>query len=64
MYDSDLSDEEWGLIKHHFQRQDNRGAQSDAYQARCDQRYPLPHKVGAQWRMLASQNGQCCSIAV
>jgi putative transposase len=28
MYDSDLSDEEWGLIEHHFQRQDNRGARS------------------------------------
>jgi hypothetical protein len=32
MYDNDLCDEEWGVIRHHFQRQDNRGAPSGAYQ--------------------------------
>lgn len=26
MYASDLSDEEWRLIEHHFQRNDKRGA--------------------------------------
>ncbi len=27
MYDSDLSTEEWALIKHHFKPKDNRGAE-------------------------------------
>ena len=64
MYDSDLCDEEWGVIKHHFQRQDNRGAQPGHTKRHVINAILYLNKTWAQWRMLASQRGQRCSIAV
>jgi putative transposase len=52
MYDSDLSDEEWGLIEHHFQRQDNRGARSVHAKRDVVNAILYLNKTGAQWRML------------
>jgi transposase len=52
MYDSDLSDEEWGLLEHHFQRQDNRGARSVHAKRDVVNAILYLNKTGAQWRML------------
>ncbi len=52
MYDSDLSDEEWELIEHHFQPTDKRGAASVHPKRTIVNAIRYLNKTGAQWRML------------
>ena len=52
MYDSDLSTEEWSLIEHHFQAQDNRGAVPKHAKRDIVNAILYISKTGAQWRML------------
>ena len=52
MYDSDLSAEEWALIEHHFQPQDNRGAVPKHDKRDIVNAILYLSKTGAQWRML------------
>jgi putative transposase len=51
-YDSDLSDDEWALIEHHFQPQDNRGAEPVHAKRDIVNAILYLSKTGAQWRML------------
>ncbi len=52
MYDSDLSEEEWALIEHHFQPQDRRGAEPRHAKRDIVNAILYINKTGAQWRML------------
>lgn len=55
MYDSDLSDEEWLLIEHHFQPNDNRGAVPTHAKRDIVNAILYINKTGAQWRMLPKE---------
>jgi putative transposase len=55
MYDSDLSDEEWRLIAHHFQPKDNRGAAPTHPKRTIVNAILYINKTGAQWRMLPKE---------
>ena len=55
MYDSDLSDAEWVLIEHHFEPQDNRGAQPIHPKRDIVNAILYLNKTGAQWRMLPKE---------
>ena len=55
MYDSDLSDEEWRLIEHHFQPQDRRGAVPIHAKRDIVNAILYLNKTGAQWRMLPKE---------
>ena len=52
MYDTDLSAEQWALIEHHFQPQDNRGAAPKHPKRDVVNAILYLNKTGAQWRML------------
>lgn len=52
MYDSDLSDEEWDFIEHHFEPVDNRGAEPIHEKRQIVNAILYVNKTGAQWRML------------
>lgn len=55
MYDSDLSDEEWALIAHHFQSTDKRGAASTHPKRTIVNAILYLNKTGIQWRMLPKE---------
>ncbi len=52
MYDSDLSEEEWQLIKHHFEPEDNRGVKPKHAKRDIINAIVYINKKGAQWRSL------------
>ncbi len=52
MYDSDLSEEEWQLIKHHFEPEDNRGIKPKHAKRDIVNGIFYINKTGAQWRLL------------
>ena len=52
MYDSDLSDEEWGLIAHHFKPRDTRGRKPTHDKKDLVNAILYINKTGTQWRML------------
>lgn len=52
MYDSDLTDDEWQLIEHHFEPKDRRGAASTHAKRHIVNAILYINKSGAQWRML------------
>jgi putative transposase len=52
MYDSDLSDAEWGLIAHHFEPKDPRGVKPIHLKRALVNAILYLNKTGAQWRML------------
>ncbi|EAR22206.1 IS5 family transposase [Nitrococcus mobilis] len=55
MYDSDLSDEQWQLIAHHFEPKDNRGAVPIHSKRTIVNAILYINKTGAQWRMLPKE---------
>ncbi|MGV6851684.1 MAG: transposase [bacterium] len=56
MYDSDVTDEEWELIKHHFDPTDNRGGARSKHAKRTivNAIFYL-NKTGVQWRLLPNE---------
>ncbi|MDV6344147.1 transposase [Nitrosomonas sp. Is37] len=52
MYPSDLSDEEWALVAHHFERKDPRGQKPTHSKRIIVNAILYISKTGAQWRML------------
>ena len=56
MYDSDVSDEEWELIKHFFDPVDNRGGAGTKHAKRTivNAIFYL-NKTGVQWRLLPKE---------
>ncbi len=52
MYDSDLSEEERQLIKHHFEPKDNRRAKPKHAKSDIVNAILYINKTGAQWRLL------------
>ena len=52
MYPSDLSDDEWGLIAHHFEPRDARGRKPTHAKKDLVNAILYISKTGAQWRML------------
>ena len=56
MYDSDVSDEEWELIKHYFDPADRRGgAQKKHAKREIVNAIFYLNKTGAQWRLLPKE---------
>jgi len=52
MYASDITDKEWELIEHLFQRRDNRGAKAIHDKRTIVNAIFYVIKTGVQWRML------------
>lgn len=52
MYDSDLTDQEWELVKHFFDRRDNRGIKPTHKRRDIVNAIMYVVKTGIQWRML------------
>ena len=55
MYESDLTDTEWALIAHHFDRQDRRGTKSIHDKRDIVNAILYLNKSGIQWRMLPKE---------
>jgi len=52
MYPSDLTDEQWSLIEHYFERSDPRGAESQHSKRTIVNAIIYVIRAGIQWRMM------------
>jgi putative transposase len=55
MYDSDVKDEEWELIKHYFNKRDKRGTKPIHQRRDIVNAIFYVAKTGIQWRMLPKE---------